>query len=218
MRPMHTRTDGKRGYTLLEIAISLSILMMVLGSVVGLGKRGVSGYEQRLCESALLARATRSSERVLDLLVGASSLSMEPNDPVAPWGCDALEVRGALDWNGDVEWGAETRIAFELEENELDNDVDDDGDGRIDEGIVVVVEDVGGPGERRRTVARGVRRLLEGEIRNGLDDNGNGLIDESGLSFELVGDVLVVRLTLEIEGPDRRDLVKTFQTSVHLRN
>jgi hypothetical protein len=63
-----------------------------------------------------------------------------------------------------------------------------------------------------------VRPRAPGEIANGIDDNGNGLVDEAGLSFELSGRTLTIRLTLE--RPDRvaGTLSRTVTTSVRLRN
>jgi hypothetical protein len=96
--------------------------------------------------------------------------------------------------------------------------VDNDGDGRIDEGQVVWIENPGIPGERRMVWARNVADLLEGELDNDADDNGNGLVDERGLSFEAVGDVLTIRLTCERLDEGRRPLRKTVTTAVRLRN
>ncbi len=206
-------------FTMLEMAISLAILSMAMGSALFLSARGTAGCEQSMAESALLGRVGRACEQILDLVVGANKANMIPPDPGVPWGCDSLEFERSIGWSaGEVQWSPRVRIAFEIEENELDNGLDDDGDGRIDEGRIVAIQNPGGIDETRRVIIRGVRRLLEGELMNGLDDNGNGLIDESGMSFERSDEILILRLTLEIEGPQRRFLIKTFTTSIRMRN
>jgi hypothetical protein len=63
-----------------------------------------------------------------------------------------------------------------------------------------------------------VRELLEGELPNGLDDNGNGLIDESGLSFEIDGDTITIRLTLERFDAEGTLITRTVETAVTLKN
>jgi prepilin-type N-terminal cleavage/methylation domain-containing protein len=214
-----TLTLRSNGFTLVEIAISLTILTLAMGSALFLSARGTAGCEQSMAESALLGRVGRSCEQILDLVVGANKSNMAPLDPAAPWGCDALEFEHSMGWSaGEVQWSPRVRIAFEVEDNEIDNGIDDDGDGRIDEGRIIAIENPGGVAESRRVIVRGVRRFLEDETKNGLDDNGNGLIDESGMSFERVDDVLVLRLTLEIEGSEHRMITKSFTTSIRLRN
>ena len=110
------------------------------------------------------------------------------------------------------------RIALELERVELDNGLDDNGNGLVDERMVVRIEDPGGPDERRKVICHDVSEYLAGEIPNGLDDNGNGLNDERGLSFVVLGDVLTIRLTLEAPGANENMLERTVQTSVRLLN
>ena len=53
---------------------------------------------------------------------------------------------------------------------------------------------------------------------NQTGDNGNGLVDERGLCFELVDGNLNIRLSLEGRDPDGFEILRTFQTSVWLRN
>ena len=200
-------------------AISLTILTLAMGSALFLSARGTAGCEQSMAESALLGRVGRSCEQILDLVVGANKSNMAPLDPAAPWGCDALS--SSTRWDGAPVRCSGVLACASLSRSRtarIDNGIDDDGDGRIDEGRIIAIENPGGVAESRRVIVRGVRRFLEGETKNGLDDNGNGLIDESGMSFERVDDVLVLRLTLEIEGSEHRMITKSFTTSIRLRN
>mgnify|MGYP000916787162 FL=1 len=65
---------------------------------------------------------------------------------------------------------------------------------------------------------RASAKFLEGEISNGIDDNGNGLIDERGLSFEVQGKMVVIRITIEKPGPEGTLSTKTLETRVTCRN
>ena len=60
--------------------------------------------------------------------------------------------------------------------------------------------------------------LLEGELPNGIDDNGNGLIDEPGFSIDFEGRAVNVRLSLERRGATGRNILRTAETRVRLRN
>jgi hypothetical protein len=119
---------------------------------------------------------------------------------------------------GAVQWGPATRIALELEPGELDDGLDNDGDGFADEGRVVWTENPGLPTERRVVLGNGVSEYLQGETANAADDNGNGLLDERGLSFAAENEVLTVRLTCQRLDAGGRIMTKTVQTSVHLQN
>jgi hypothetical protein len=130
-----------------------------------------------------------------------------------------LRFRLAAGYADDaIQWGEWRQIGIELEPGELDDGMDNDGDGLVDERRVVWTEAPGTLDERRRVLVGGVRELDDGEIANGVDDDGDTLLDEPGLTFVLQGDVLRVRLC--IEGIDERGVVRTrsAETSIHIRN
>jgi hypothetical protein len=119
-------------------------------------------------------------------------------------------------------WGPRILYRVEPAPMELNNGVDDNSNGLIDEGVLVRIEDFGGPDERRVVLARGVSELLEGEDANGLDDNGNGLDDEGGLAITIrtsgTRDALTLRLTLQGVDASGAILERTLETTVALRN
>ena len=119
---------------------------------------------------------------------------------------------------GAPTWSSLTRIGFAYEPGEIDDAIDDGGDGLVDEGQLVMVQDVGTAAERTLVLASSVRELLEGELPNAADDNGNGLQDEGGVSFELVGETLLIRLSLERRDSDNQLLTRTVETGIRLRN
>ena len=119
---------------------------------------------------------------------------------------------------GAATWTNDKRIAFAYDPGEVDDGLDNDGDGLADEGQLVLTLDVGLATEQSVVLTSYVRELLEGELPNGNDDNGNGLLDEGGVSFELVGQTLMMRLTLEKRDTDNNLLTRTVETGIRLRN
>jgi hypothetical protein len=109
---------------------------------------------------------------------------------------------------------------FELEADPGDpaDGKDNNGNGLVDEGVVVRYE-VDGTGPVRRTVlTRWVAALLDGEIENHQDDNGNGLIDEPGFCLDRNGDVWTLHLTLQRNDGAGRRVTRTMKTAVTPRN
>jgi len=148
--------------------------------------------------------------------------SLFPNPQPVPGiqglGTSTLDFQACVGTAGKVPlFGPVQRLALELEPSELDNGLDDDADGLVDEGLVTWTTDLGGPSPRRAVLATGVGELLEGELANGADDNGNGLTDEPGLVFDADGERLILRLTLQRTN-DGRVSVRTSETSILLRN
>lgn len=138
--------------------------------------------------------------------------------PVAPLSAEGIEYRKSTGVvNGTVVWTAPHRIELQLEQGELDDGLDNNGNGLVDERVVVWTRELDGV-EQRTVLCHGVRELLEGEVENGLDDNGNGLIDEAGLCFEPVGERLLIRLSLERLDAAGRPFTRTLETQVRPRN
>ena len=205
--------------TIVETMISMSILVVVLGSVLNATQKGQGAYEQQMADNAIQSKAGRGLNRVLLEMSGCRAASLNPNNPLPPVGSDFIEFQRSEGYvAGAVQWGPVIRIGFELEDSEMDNGIDDDRDGLVDEGVVVRIENPRQIDEERRVLFRGVRRFLQGEAGNGGDDNGNGLADEAGLCFERDGNVLIVRLSLEGVGPSERLVTKTVESSIQIRN
>jgi hypothetical protein len=105
-----------------------------------------------------------------------------------------------------------------MDVGELENGLDDDGDGIIDEGRVILTRDFLGAEELSVVLAHDVRSRFEGELANGLDDNGNGLVDERGFCMTLQDGLLVLRLSIAGRSPEGTRTTSTVETSVHFRN
>jgi len=215
--------EGQSGFTLLEVIVSLTLIAMVFGCVLLTTRGGLGAFRASSAAADLNARSARTMNRIVRefLAVGKGSLSPDLSSPVgaAPLWSSSMDYQAAFAWDQDtIVWGALRRLAFEMAAGELENGEDDNGNGLIDEGSIVLIENPGQPGERRVVFANGVSRWLEGEVPNGVDDNGNGLVDESGLAFDFEDEKLTVRISMERVGPDGRQLIRTLSDSVALRN
>ncbi len=214
---------GTAGAGLVEVLVAVSLTLLVLGGVVQATNRGLGAFREGAANNEIEARAARAMSRLARELLGAGAGTLQPvltTPSGAPtvWS-SVLEFRVGETWDGDgIGWSEPRRLIWERAAGELDNGADDDGDGVADQGALILVLDPGAADERRVVLASGVREQLEGELANGLDDNANGLVDEGGLAFDLTGDVLTVRFSLERSGPGGRPIVRTQQTSIRLRN
>lgn len=214
MRP--PSSSAHAGFTLVEL-----ILAAALTSVIGLALGVVvftsaSSYERGAMDADLEERVSRTLERVSEELRFVDRELLDPalSAPFAASFATYQRVVGYAD--GVPVHGEPLRIALQLDPHEVDNGIDDDGDGLTDERRVVRIESPDLPEERTTVWCDDVSGLLEGELPNGLDDNGNGLVDEPGLCFELDGDTLVIRLTLERGAPGGRVEARTSETAIRL--
>lgn len=220
MRAPNRSTDPRTrsGVTLLEVAVSAAVLALVLLAVGIVAKTGQSVYQNSQAHSGMRRDAQRVLDRIVDLIGDSSRATLAP-DPAAPLGSSTLDFRRPLGLGGGgIQWGTRTRIAFEYTHEDPNNGRDDEGDGFVDDGCIVLTQDLGEPEERSTVLARRVAEYADGESPNGLDDNGNGLIDEKGLSFVLVGNQLTIRLTLVELDHDAHPLLVTASATARLRN
>lgn len=218
--------DARAGFTLVEAVMATALLVLLMSSAILAAKGGQGAFRATQNATDVETRVRRALDRMAMELLSVGDLSPIPSQ----FGTDDLtywRVR-PWDWDGNgsgfgdsvaglnVLWDDQDRLAFEYEPDETNDGTDQDGDGLIDEGCVVLTRDVGG-NERRIVLCSGVRELLEGEAANGADDNGNGVVDEMGFNIHRIGDVLYLRLSLEQPG-ETGSIVRTLETSVRLRN
>lgn len=208
----------RAGFTSVELLIS-SLLMASLMLVAGLAtERALALFRQRRATDQVSSAAHRLLQRVATELVFARRATLLPV-PALPLGASGLTYQRSLGVEaGAVQWGPSSTVRWEGEPGELDDGLDNDGDGLIDEGQLAWIESEGLPQERRVTWGHGLCELLPGETLDGTDEDGDGLIDERGLCFSIEGDVLTIRLGLQGRGPDGRVITRVAQTSVLVRN
>lgn len=218
---MHTRTRTDRrtsaGFTLVESLIAVTLLAVLFLAVAQTSSRASDAFEEGSTENTLSRTLHRSLDRIASAIEFSDATILDAA-LASPQGSDQVAFRTPRDFVGtEVDW-EDIRILLELEPGELDDGVDNDGDGLIDEQRIVRVDFPGTPDERRVVLASGVAELLEGELANGLDDNANGLADETGLSFSSNGSVVTIRLTCQRRDDGGRLLTRTSETAVRLLN
>jgi type II secretory pathway pseudopilin PulG len=208
------RNSLRGGFTLVELVISVSFLAGML-LVAGLAtERTLASFRERRAEQESVVEANRILQRVASELSFAAEAGLGPATLDAV-GSERIEYRVAL---GGGAYSDTRTLALGFEPGELDNGLDDDGDGLVDEQRLESVEDEGGAAELRVTLANGIAEFLAGELPNGLDDNDNGLVDERGLSFVREGGALRVRLTVLYRTTLQTVRPRTLETLVLPRN
>lgn len=209
----------RAGHTLIEVLVSLA-LFAVLGGVVALvGLRGEDAFQAETVRTALDGQARDVTSRLTRELRGSSSGSISALPETPAWDTNLTfdQPASIVPTTGAIVWRS-MRVELRYEAGELDDGADNNGDGLVDEGMVVMLRGWGEPDEKTVVLAHGVREYLEGETFNGLDDNGNGLVDERGLAFERDGDTVTLRLSLECVDSDGHTAVRSAETSALLRN
>jgi hypothetical protein len=222
----HRKHSEAAGFTLIEILIATTVLFLTLGAVAMVSNANNSAYRTGITNAQLESQVGIVIDRIVGELTMAGAETGAGNGalPSVVSGVGSAELsysRADGIANGQVTWSPPRRIVLEYELGELDDGLDNNGNGLVDEGRLVLVEDEGGPNERRLVLTRWVSEYLEGEFPNGLDDNGNGMVDERGFCVErtAAGDEsLLVRITLARREESGRLLRRTAQTSVRVRN
>jgi prepilin-type N-terminal cleavage/methylation domain-containing protein len=215
----HEPPTRRAGFTLVEVAIAMTVLGLILGAIGLTALRGKENFRQGVSVAVIEARAERLLDRIAEELRYAGRDSL-PVLPLPPAGASTIEFRACEGFDGAATlWSNRTSIARVADPRDPEDGIDNDGDGVVDEGQVVLTRNLGEPDQIAVVIGGGVRRFLQGEEANVLDDNGNGLLDERGLSFALDGtSSLTIRLSLEAVDPRGLPLVRTVQTTVSMRN
>jgi len=203
---------------MVELAISLALLSVMMGGLMIVSSSISKAVSAGTSSAALEADGEMAIRRLAAILREASSDTVTPR-PAAPFSSPQVDFLRAEEWTvKGMQWNPLERIRLELRPGEIDNGLDDDGNGLIDERRVVWITNPGAASQRVVTVCQWVSEMLEGELPNGLDDNGNGLIDEPGLCVVFEDDGATVRMTLQRRDSEGRLLTRTFERRVGFRN
>ena len=210
---------ANRGFTLLELAITMGIAGLLLSSLASVLDSSKSTYGRGSAMAQVQNEARRTLDRVAAELENGGFGTLLPN-PVGV-AIDDLVFQTATGIDaatGALLFGNSSRLRFVYETGEMNNGLDDDGDGLIDEGCLVLTRNYMLANEVRVVLAHDVAELLEGESANGGDDNGNGFADERGFCMTRSGDLLTVRLTLArpVSGGD--PAMASVETALRLKN
>lgn len=227
----HTRARrSRRGASLLEIIISFTVVLLLVGLVAEAVTTSRGAYGQGMSSSAVEALARRTVDGMAIRVTSSSAASVAVDDPTPPTAADVItwvDYQTVLGYAGAAVLAPQSRIQLELMPGELDDGLDNNGNGMVDECRLVFIEDVFAGGTEVGLAAF-VTRFAEGELPNGADDNGDGNVDEPGffVTWEPVaagatgnrGGRLVLQLTLErASGPQTR-VQRTVRTTVRVRS
>lgn len=216
LRRTHRRAT--RGFSLIEVVISMTILASIFGTIALVQKRG----ESLATASGLQSQADLKAARIVDRVVRellAMGMAWSAPDPSTSLGSDSITYRISMGVAGGVvQQSTQRSFVLQLAAGENDNGVDDDGDGLVDERSLVYTCDIGQATQRTTVLCDEIRELADGEIANVLDDNGNGVVDERGFSLHRIGDVMEVRVCVELASADGNRAIASVGTSFRVRN
>jgi type II secretory pathway pseudopilin PulG len=216
--PVPSTRAARAGFTLLELTIAGLLITLLLSSAILAAKGGYGAFRATQDSSDVETRLRRALDRAALELLGVGAAELQPN-PVGDFGTDVVLYRRAVGLNGTaVVWGDQNRLALELEQGELDNGIDDDGDGLVDERRLIFTRNIGGAGTQTVVLCNNVPELMPGEVVNGLDDNGNGVSDEAGFNVRRIGDILNVRLCVQQAFGEGQVATSILSTSIVLHN
>jgi prepilin-type N-terminal cleavage/methylation domain-containing protein len=206
------------GFTMVEILIVLALVSVVMGSVVAVLRSSMRACQVGSTAGHLEALVNRALDQIADRLQASSHATVTPSLS-SPFSSPSIDFQRSIGYaGGAVTWSPTERFAFQFRPGELDDGIDNDGDGIVDDGQVVWTRDVGLPTQTQTVLADGVPKFLQGETLNNKDDNGNGLIDERGLCFAVDNSSVVVRLTLSARSAAGVIVTKTMEKRVFFRN
>lgn len=215
---LRTKRRAARGFSLIEVVISMTILASIFGTIAIVQKRGESLASAAGLQSQADLKAARVVDRVVRELQGMG-LAWSAPDPSTSLGSDSITYRVSLGVAGGVvQQSAQRNLALQLAPGEADNGLDDDGDGLVDERSLVFTTDMGLASQRTTVLCDEIRELADGETANVLDDNGNGVVDERGFNLHRIGDVMEVRVCVELAGADGNRAIASVGTSFRVRN
>src|SRR5688500_8564681 len=147
-----TPASARAGFTLIEAVIAAALLILLLSSAILAAKGGQGAFRATQDANDVETRLRRALDRVALELLSVGEEELLPN-PTGQFGASDLLYRQARSWDGNagdgvnglnILWGPQNRLAFEYEAEETNDGTDEDGDGLVDEGRIVLTRDVGG--------------------------------------------------------------------------
>ena len=219
---MRTTTDrrsrARRGFTLIEMVFALSIAALVMASAMAVANSSMGAFGTASSRAEMQEAARAALDRVAAELRLTNPNGLFPT--LTPLGSRTVQFPTQIDPLTGNFTGPVVQIGFEYDPGEADDGLDNDGDGLVDEGRLVLTRNPGAAGQRRVTLCGDVAEWLEGEVTavNNLDDNGNGIEDERGFWMVRAGDLVTVMLTVETVGAQGRRMRTTLDTAVLMKN
>ena len=132
------RKAGEKGFTLVEVSIAVLIFGVLAVTTIALVKTTGDSYADGSLHSYLNTQSRLFLEQVSRELGSAGINTLSPAFPANSTSLTFQMASGYA--NGQVVYAAPITYAFQYAIGEVDNGIDDNRDGRIDEGQVVRTE------------------------------------------------------------------------------
>ncbi len=135
---MGKRIDSRSGFTLLEAVIGLAIFTIVVGVAVSVALTSGRSFESQMQQYSIEQAGRRALDRLSSEFRHASMSTISPQPLVDS---PRIEMQKVFGYQGGAALlGPLTTLEFQLVPDESPNNADDNGDGRVDEGLIVYTE------------------------------------------------------------------------------
>lgn len=215
----HRSRNRCSGFSLLELMISIGLIAIIatLSSLVSDTAR--NAFVTTSTSTKLEAQVKTTLDRVAIEFEMAVAGTLDPDLTGLFSDTSSISMQQVVDLDeGVIVLGTVTTISFQRDPADAADGVDNDGDGLVDEGRLVMVRNDGEANSTSVTLCKNVGRFLEGEDDGNGDENGNGLVNEPGFLIQRDGNLITLQLTLEEADGSGQLTTRTSTTSVNLRN
>jgi Tfp pilus assembly protein PilW len=213
----HTNRLRSSGMTLVEVAISLAVTAAAVLAAASAVNRSFSAWSDMSRTGDLERRDQNAMEVIVAAMSDAGKSTLSVAAP--PTGAFSMTFKTPTGFASDATtWSNQSIVEWQPSASDPVNGVDNDGNGLIDDGVVVLRKNVGLSTESKTVLCRWIPYLAPNESANNADDNGDGLNDERGLSFKVVGSALTVRLSCKRKSRDGTMITTTSERTIALRN
>lgn len=130
--------NRREGFTLLELVISMALVVVILGGALNLVLKSTLALEQEAREFTLDQTGWRAIDRIAEDLAGAASMTILPVVIADSDWLQYQKITGYDEVSGTPLLGPVTTIDVRPMAGETANGVDDNADGRVDEGFLTI--------------------------------------------------------------------------------
>ncbi|MEE8469357.1 MAG: hypothetical protein V3T22_12930, partial [Planctomycetota bacterium] len=139
---IRSTTHRRTGFTIVELALAMGVLGLALGLAGMITRTGSSAYRSAEAGRQLEQNLHRALDRVITELEATGSDFLHPI-PTEGLAHNWIEYQHPILQGSDVLPGPTSRLALEYETGEINDGIDNNGNGLVDEGVLVLVRDVG---------------------------------------------------------------------------
>ncbi len=194
---------GQSGFSLMEVLIASAILSILIMATIATMSIAQEMFDTGTAVADGEAIARRALDDISYELYSSSITTLSPANPNAS---TYIRFQKNIDFvAGVIVWSDPIQIEWVMDPKEIDNGLDDDGDGLIDEGYIRIWEDAvptgmtpGAEDSTPITIARSIA--------------------ENGLEFDLTGTRLDVLVTSQKLDARRNVINSEATTTIALRN